>query len=115
MANITKTAATITINDVEFSSDYIKFRAWDGVRIPTPECFIHVWQKSNNNADFRDKMERLYHVWCGNRAKLRDNLWLTSAGMSQRATKYRANGVKLKHFSAASNWSQLQQIAHLSL
>ena len=124
MANITKTATTITIDGVTFSNDYIEFRRhdWGQGNVPTSKCFVHVWQKCSNLDDFMDKLSTLWHdyvvyhpdntgktpmtignwnqIWVDGEYKCNNlgGLRLPRSSASSRASTYRDKGVKLKKY-----------------
>ena len=128
MANITKTATTITIDGVTFSNDYIEFRQhyWSGIyhdehgNVPTSKCFVHVWQKCKDLDDFMDKLSTLWHdyvvyhpnntgktpITVGNASRCwKTQKWNNPGGLrlprssaSSRASTYRRKGVKLKSY-----------------
>ncbi len=112
-----KIEKTITVNDKEFINDFIDFKQcgayWDGETrmLPTSQCFVHVWQKSNNLDDFLDNMQRLFDVV---RPKCKRSLGNCRYNAAARAARFRAKGVKLQRFLRDASASELNRIIELS-
>ena len=137
----------IVIDNVGFSKEYVSFRqpkmafsTW-GRRsrrdwIPTPECFVHVWQKSNDLDDFYEKMEKLWNIFVEeNSHKYPSELNKMEAGRrsegneygllisDSRQHNYRNKGVELKKLYrrpkerqySSMDYGALNQLAQLSL
>ena len=111
-----KIEKTITVNNKEFINDFIDFQRcnsyWDAARmLPTSQCFVHVWEKSNNLDDFLDNMQQLFNVVM---PKCATSLGNYRDDARNRATRFRSKGVKLQYFSRGASTSELNRIIELS-
>ena len=111
-----KIEKTITVNDKEFVNDFINFKRcnsyWNDSRmLPTSQCFVHVWEKSNNLDDFLDNMERLFNVVEPNCSIPLGN-WRED--VRSRSYRMRSKGVKLQRFSRNGSPAELNKIVDLS-
>ena len=111
-----KIEKTITINNKEFVNDFIDFKEcnayWDQYTrmLPTSQCFVHVWEKSNDLDDFLDNMQQLYDIV----TKCTTSLGNCRRDARTRATRMRSKGVNLQYFSRSASTSELNKIVDLS-
>jgi len=102
----------VNINGKNFLNDYIDFTTksvtsrytWQQVRynLPESECLIHIWQNSNDLAEFWDNMVSAYDYWKKENPEwwfVKDNRPLVSRGYKRRIQHLRKKGVKLKTYS----------------
>ena len=111
-----KIEKTITINDKEFVNEFIDFQRcnsyYDAARmLPTSQCFVHVWEKSNSLDDFLDNMQRLFNVVM---PKCAISLGNHRDDVRSRSYRMRSKGVKLQRFSRNASTAELNNIVDLS-
>ena len=101
----------VSINGKNFLNDYIDFTSkcvqnrrweWNSYNLPESECLIHIWQNSNDLAEFWDNMVSAYDYWKKENTQVwhvKDNRPLVSRGYKRRIQHLRKKGVKLKTYS----------------
>ncbi len=109
---------TITINNIEFRNDCIGFRGLQGaywIRVPTSECFVHVWQKSSDFNNFKENLQVLWQEYVAQDPVMaKFSFSFNENSMRVRASTYRSKGVNLKYFPR-KDWKSLAKLAKASL
>ena len=111
----------IRSNGIDFLNDYIDFRRCDPSacfygNVPTSQCFIYVWQKSNDFNEFKQNLQSLYDAFVAQHPGIVRDLHLEDDYYKARASRYRRKGVDLKKFSrcpsgGAKDWDSLAKFA----
>jgi len=111
----------IRANGIDFLNDFIHFRdpapdADFGGKVPTSQCFIYVWQKSNDYNEFRQNLQSLYDAFAAQHPEIVSGLYVSDHYYKSRAYRYRRKGVDLKRFSRClsgtrKDWESLAKFA----
>jgi len=109
------------VNNIKFDKRYVYFERppWKNYLIPSRECFVHAWQRSDDLPQFHKNVKGLYKLWLSDNPEEKGlELLLTTEMVNYRLGNWPSKGVKLKDLPITSKpdeWEVLASIAESSI